>query len=431
MKFRWNSEEELKVPIPKQRRHFYSFDAFRLGLAQRELFRAGELVLLTPKAFDALSVIVSHHGHIVDKDEFLRTLWPDTFVEEDSLVQQISHLRKVLGERPDGGPYIETVSRRGYRFAAPVTESWEEHPAEPPVAVRLRSRRLLWPALAAATVIVLAAAGVFVWQRMQAKPFTERDWIVLADFTNTTGDPVFDGTLKQALSASLSQSPYLNVFPEERVAETLRLMERPTEERVMGRLARELCVRAGVKALLAGSIAAVGSHYSIGLDAMNCSTGDTLAQEHVEAENKDRVLGALGQAASRMRRKLGESLASIEKMDVPIREATTSSLEALKAYSLGRRQHSSGRMLAARPFYLRAIELDPNFASAFEWLAFTYRNLGEVLASREFFTRAFELRQRVSERERLFFEASYYASVVMGPGESPRGLRRLDADVPP
>ena len=287
----------MKAPIPKQERHFYSFDAFRLYVAQRELFRGGELVALTPKAFDALFVMVSHHGHIVDKDELMRTLWPDTFVEEDSLVQQISHLRKVLGRGPTEEPYIETVSRRGYRFAAPVTESWEEEPAGPPVAVRLRSRRLLWPALAAAAVIVLAAAGVFVWQRMRAKPFTERDWIVLADFTNTTGDTMFDGALKQALSASLNQSPYLNVVPEARVGETLRLMEQPSDVRVTGPLARELCVRAGVKALLAGSIAAVGNHYSIGLDAMNCSTGDTLAQEQVEAENKDGVLGALGQAA--------------------------------------------------------------------------------------------------------------------------------------
>ena len=399
---------------PKQERHFYSFGAFRLYVARRELFREAVLVPLTPKAFDALFVLVSHHGHIVDKDELMGTLWPDTFVEEASLVQQISQLRKVLGERPDGGPYIETVARRGYRFAAPVTETWEEEPAGLRVAVRERSRRSLRLASAAATVLVLAVAGVFVWLRMQAKPLTGKDVLVLADFTNTTGDPVFDVTLREAFAVQLEQSPFLKVLGDEQMRQDLRLMGRPAGEHITNQIAREICQREGEKAMIGGSIASLGKTYAITLQATNCQTGETLAREHVEAEDKEHVLRAVATAAKGMRAKLGESLASIQERTIPPEQVSTTSLEAFQAYALGRAQVILGSSMTALPFFQRATELDPNFALAHRWLGNMWCNSGEYDRCAEHQKKAFALIDRVGERERLEILARYYFS---GTGE--------------
>jgi tetratricopeptide (TPR) repeat protein len=262
-------------------------------------------------------------------------------------------------------------------------------------------------AVGAFFILALAVGGWFFFFR-NAPKLTDKDTILLADFVNTTGDAVFDGTLKQALSVQLAQSPFLNLLPEERVRQTLRLMNRPPEERVIGLVAREVCQRQNVKALLAGQIAPLGSHYVITLDALNCATGDSLAKEQVEATSKEEVLSTLGKSVSRLRRKLGESLASVEKLDTPLAEATTSSLEALKQFSLGSETQSRGRDREAIPYYERAVELDPNFALAHRALGAMYSNTGDVEKSREYFTKAFELRNRVSERERLGISALYY-----------------------
>ena len=235
---------------------------------------------------------------------------------------------------------------------------------------------------------------------------------MLADFVNTTGDPVFDGALKQALAAQLGQSPFLDIFPEDRVRETLKFMNRSPDERVTREVAKEICERQGFKAMLLGSISALGNHYVVSLDAVDAHAGATLASEQFETDGKEQVLKSLGQAASRLREKLGESLGSIKKFDVPIEQVTTSSLEALRYYSKGREQHSSGKYAEAIPFYRRAVELDPYFAIAYARLAVVYTNEGQSELSRQASQKAYELRDRVSEREKLYVEWSYYGNVT-------------------
>jgi eukaryotic-like serine/threonine-protein kinase len=268
-----------------------------------------------------------------------------------------------------------------------------------------RDWRFLIPA--AALLVVIAVSALY-WRSTKAHALTEKDTIVLADFANTTGDTVFDDALRQALSAQLAQSPFLNILPDNRVHETLRLMGRPVGEHLTQDTAREICVRSGSKSLLAGSIASLGSHYAISIAAANCQTGDLLAQEQTEAANKEEVLGALGKAATRLREKLGESLNSIEKFDTPIEQATTSSLEALKAYGLGKKLQVDAGDEEAVPSYKRAIELDPNFALAYADLGLVYGNIGESRLSNEYLRKAYELRGRVSEAEGLRIASLYY-----------------------
>ena len=235
-----------------------------------------------------------------------------------------------------------------------------------------------WRFLAPAAVLLTAlGAGALYWRSTKVHALTEKDSIVLADFVNTTGDAVFDDTLKQALAVKLQESPFLNVVPEQRVRETLRLMSRSPDERLSPPLAREVCQRQSVKAMIAGEIAPLGANYVITVKASNCQSGDSLAQEQVEATSKERVLGALGEATAKLRAKLGESLGSVRKFDVPIEQATTSSLEALKAYTLGGELRARGRETESLPLFKRAIELDPNFAMAYGTLATTYGNLGQ------------------------------------------------------
>ena len=253
---------------------------------------------------------------------------------------------------------------------------------------------------------VSAVAAYFYFNRAQA--LTEKDTILLADIVNTTGDPVFDGTLKQALAVQLGQSPFLNIIPEERVRETLRRMERSPDERVTKEVAREICQREGIKALLTGSIASLGSHYVITLEALNSQTGDALAREQIEAESKEQVISKLGEASTKLREKLGESLASIQKFDTPLAQATTSSLEALKAYTLGRQHGNTGKLSEAITFYKRAVELDPNFAAAYASLAVGHSNIGEGQLAAGYAERAFKLRERATEREKFFISNIYY-----------------------
>ena len=279
------------------------------------------------------------------------------------------------------------------------------------IAVGLLKRHKAGVVVALTTVALLVAAAVF-WQFRSAQALTESDFILLTDFVNTTGDSVFDGTLKQALAVKLEESPFLNIVPEQRVQETLGLMNRPAEVRVIGVVAREICQRQGVKATLESTIASLGSQYVLTLNAVNCQTGASLAREQIEAGSKEVVLGALGRAATRLREKLGESLSSIEKYDAPIEQATTSSLEALKAFSLGDAERAKGAEPNSIPFFQRAIELDPNFALAYARLGTVYGNIGATELSRQNRKNAFELRERVSEPEKLYITAHYYASVT-------------------
>ena len=266
-------------------------------------------------------------------------------------------------------------------------------------------------AVLAMGVLALSTALVLIWYFRPTRfvALTDKDTILLADFVNTTGDAVFDGTLKQALAVQLGQSPFLNIFGDDRVREALRFMGRSPDERVTRDIGREICLRQGLKALLAGSIAALGSHYVVMLEAINAQTGDAIAREQTEAESKEQVLRELGEAATRLRERLGESLTSIQKFDALIEQATTSSLDALKAYSIGRELTLENKDREAIPFLKRAVELDPNFALAYDRLGGSYSNTGQQELAIEAFRKAFDLRERASEYEKLKITADYYA----------------------
>jgi eukaryotic-like serine/threonine-protein kinase len=266
---------------------------------------------------------------------------------------------------------------------------------------------------AVATVLVVAlTAGGLYYRSHRAKPLTDKDTVVLADFANSTGDPVFDDTLKTALSVALNQSPFLNVLSDNKVAATLKLMTRPRDTKLTPDVARELCQRASSKTYIAGSIASLGSQYVLSLKAVNCQSGDPLAEEQVTAAAKEKVLDALGDAASKLRGELGESLATVQKLDVPLSEATTSSLEALQAYSLGRKAAREKGAAAALPYHQHAIELDPNFAMGYSAVGIDYYNLEESGRASDYFTKAFQLREHASEREKLVIAAFYYKNVT-------------------
>ena len=266
--------------------------------------------------------------------------------------------------------------------------------------------------MAAVIVIAAAVAGVLYYRARQAPKLTEKDTVVLADFDNTTGDPVFDNTLKTALSVALSQSPFLNVLSDGTVAKTLKLMTRPPDSKLTPEVAREVCQRAGSKAYIAGSISSLGSQYVLALKVVNCQSGDALAQEQATAPAKEKVLEALGEAASKLRGQLGESLASVQKLDVPLEQATTSSLDALQAYSLGEKAFSEKGPAAALPHQQRAIELDPNFAMGYSAVGNDYFALDELGRASEYYSKAFQLREHASEREKLAISADYYQNVT-------------------
>ena len=272
---------------------------------------------------------------------------------------------------------------------------------------------LRWVAATCTAILIIAlAVGGWLFFSRKAHALTDKDTIVLADFDNKTGDAVFDDTLKQGLAVSLAQSPFLNILPEQKVRETLGMMGRPAGERIVGEVARELCQRAGTKAVLEGSISSLGSQFVIGLNAVNCRSGDALDQEQVQASRKEDVLKALGEAGRRLREKLGESLSTIQKFDTPLEQATTPSLEALKAYSLARKTYSERGDAAAIPLYERAIELDPSFAMAYAGLGVCNFNLEQAGAASQNYKQAYELRDRVSEREKLSISALYYGNVT-------------------
>jgi tetratricopeptide (TPR) repeat protein len=287
----------------------------------------------------------------------------------------------------------------------------------PSVVTGQSGRPKRWYALTAVVAAAALAVGGFLYTR-RARALTEKDSIILSDFVNTTGDAVFDGTLKQALAVQLEQSPFLNVFPEGHVRDTLRFMGRSPDERITPDLARQICQREGVKAVLNGSITTMGSQYVVGVDAVNCQTGDNLAREQVQVAQKELVLGAVGKAASNLRGKLGESLASIQKFDAPVEEATTSSLEALKAFSLGEAERAKGSEYTSIPFYKHAVEIDPNFAIAYARLGQACRNSGQDEVGVDYMKKAFERRDRASEVEKLYISTHYYEVVTGEPDKA-------------
>jgi tetratricopeptide (TPR) repeat protein len=290
-------------------------------------------------------------------------------------------------------------------------------------AERRSALRKLWKVLVPAALILVAAAigGTLYFRSRQAMArLTDKDTIVLSDFDNKTGDAVFDDTLKQGLSVQLEQSPFLDLVSDRKVNETLKLMGRPAGDRLTPEVTREVCQRTGSKAMLTGSIAGLGSQYVIGLKAVNCNTGDVLAEAQEQAAAKEAVLKALDAAAVSMRSKLGESLGSVEKYATPVEEATTPSLEALKAYSLGVKTFNTKGDTAALPFFKRAVDLDPNLAMAYSWMATAYFDLDEIGLGAENARKAYDLREKVSERERFNIEGFYY---VTATGELEKGAQ--------
>ncbi len=284
-----------------------------------------------------------------------------------------------------------------------------------------------WPSvkiLAAGIVAIVLIAGAFLYRRFrEPSRLTDKDVIVIADFANTTGDPVFDSTLKEALAVDLEQSPFLNVLSEQSLSETLKLMGKTPDQRVTRDVGREVCMRTSSKALLAGSIASLGSHYAIVLKAVNCRTGDLLGAAEAEAESREKILQRMGEAAATLRGKLGESLASVQRFDKPLDQATTSSLEALQAYTEGDRLAREKGDTDALPLLKRAVELDPNFARAYASLGVRYNNLGQASLAIENVGKAYELRDRVSEREKYYISCTYFTLVT---GELEKAIKQYE-----
>jgi DNA-binding winged helix-turn-helix (wHTH) protein/tetratricopeptide (TPR) repeat protein len=402
----------------------YEFGPFRVDAARETLLRAGEPVPLTPKTFQILLVLVRHGTEIVTKDDLMKTVWPDTFVEEANLSRNIFMLRKALGETAQDRQYILTVPGRGYRLTENVHLVSQQEFAivaasHSKVQIHIKETRR-WTWIVAAVVFLLVVwVGTWRWILHRRVLLNEKDTVVLADFANSTGDTVFDGTLRRGMAVQLEQSPFLSLITEERIQHTLRLMGRSGNEPLTPGLAREICERIGSAAVLEGSIASLGNQYILGLRATNCRTGDVLDEEQVQVARKEDVLNSLSQIAGKYRTRVGESLATVEKHNIPLAEAATSSLEALKTYSAGWKTLSSTGPAAALPLFQRATEIDPQFAMAHAMLGRAYGDMGETIPSMKSTSRAYGLREHVSDQERFFIVTSY-DMVVTGDLERAR-----------
>src|SRR5580698_5658322 len=389
----------------------YEFGPFRVDPARETLLKAGVAVPLTPKTFQILLVLVRHGKEIVTKDDLMKTVWPDTFVEEANLSRNIFMLRKALGETAQDHRYIVTVPGRGYRLAENVRLLPDQ---EFEIAAATHSRVQIdvketrpWKWIALAAVIVLALGGLWRMLSHRRAVLTTKDTVVLADFTNSTDESVFDETLRQGLAIQLRQSPYLSLISDQRIAHTLHLMGQRAGARLTPELARGVCERTGSTGILEGSIAPLGSQYVVTLQARSCRTGEVLDQEQAQAAKKEDVLSALGQIAGRFRNRVGESLTTIQEHNMPLAEATTPSLEALEAYSAGWKLHTANGAMAALPLLMRAVEIDPNFALAQATLGREYADLDESDLSAASTTKAWQLREHASDRERFYITATY------------------------
>ncbi|HMD17517.1 MAG TPA: winged helix-turn-helix domain-containing protein [Terriglobales bacterium] len=408
---------------------FYEFGPFRMDPSRQLLLRDGQPVPLTPKAFETLLVLVQRGEELVSKDELMKLLWPDTFVEESNLTQHISMLRKALGESPQDHRYIVTMSGRGYRFAQKAREvsdtssvivqsysvqrlTVEETESREKIAVVASAASFKisrnWILGTAAVLALLVLMPVWVVRMRRPPPLNEADLVLVSDFVNTTGEPVFDGTLKLALTEKLAESPFFNIVPDSVTGKTLGLMGRSAGGPVLPPVAGEVCQRENAKAVVGGSILNLGSKYVLNLDATNCLTGASVAHQEIEALNRDQVLSKLGQASPSLRRKLGESVGSIQRFDTPIEQATTKSLAALKAFTSGDQKRAQGGETDSVPFYKMAIELDPDFAIAYARLGTVYGNLKQPDLADEYLQQAFQRREHVSEREKFDIQAHYY-----------------------
>ncbi len=413
----------MRDPKPLNQNEIYRFGAFRFNVSERTLECDGKPLSLSPKAWDVLNALIAHRGRVVEKQKLMEEVWPGTFVEENNLAFNISVLRKVLGENATAPKFIETVPKRGYRFMAPVEEDFGE-PAlavdvgdtlttkgeitEVPAAVR-RVPPPKWNRKAlAAAAIGLALLVTLVSVRYADHPkLNGEDTILLAGFTNDTGEPVFDGALDRGLAIELEQSPFLSLIPERRVRQILRLMDQPSDAHMSPDANRDLCRRAGGAAVVQGKINRLGNEYVVSLQATTCTDGRTMYEGQAEASKKEDVLTAVTRLAGGFRRKAGDSGENLRRHGTPLSEATTASPEALEAYTLGWRQLATSGAAAALPHFHRAIELDNKFAIAYAALGRMYADLDQLSAAMENTKRAWELRARTSDQEKFLIKANY------------------------
>ena len=399
---------------------------FELDLRAYQLRRAGRVLKLEPTPMELLVFLVQHRGELVTRDQIVEQIWgKDVFLDTDNSINgAIRKIRQVLKDDPEHPSFVETVSGKGYRFIALVSEPETQpqpSPDQTPDFARRsspagmstgapRGKQLL--AIAVSVITVLAVATLVRLYPHRASSLTDKDTIVLADFANKTGDPVFDDTLRQGLAVQLEQSPFLSLISEERIRQALKLMDKPSDARVTPEVAREICERTASAAVLDGSIASLGSQYVLGVRARDCRTADVLVDEQVQVARKEDVLNALSQIATRFRSRVGESLTTIKKYDRPLAEATTPSLDALKAFSAGWQISFSSGSAASVPFFQRAIEIDPNFASAYASLGRMYGDIGESVLSAKNTATAYELRDRASDQEKFFISLTYELQVT-------------------
>ncbi len=423
------------------------FGPYEVVFGEGVLLKRGHRLKIQAKPLAILQLLVSKPGEIVSREELRKALWrDDVFVDFDkNLATAINKLRAVLGDSADSPRYIETIPRRGYRFLAPVEvvehgsaatplpedrslPAESAQPRKPVIAKRgfpPAAHRTFWVGAAVGGAAVIALLVLLAsWPGSKAKP-GQTYRIVLGGFQNSTGDPVFDNTLRQGLWSQLEQSPYLNLLSNTRIGQTLALMERPSNTFLSPDVAREVCQRNAGAAAIGGSISSMGDQYVIGLTAVDCQDGNVLADEQVTADGKQQVLATLYKASRRLRRKLGESLASIRKYSAPLEDVTTTSLEALQAYSIG--YHIlmvKNNSHPAIPFFQRAVRLDPNFAMAYAMLGKSYQSDQEEGLGTESFTKAYHLLKHASAAERFFIEA-YYQFIAKGNLEAAERIFQL------
>lgn len=399
----------------------YRFGDFSLDSLNRTLARDGVSIPLNRRAFDVLLYLVANPGRVVTKEELLSSVWSDAPVDENNLNQSISALRKALDERPGEHASIITLAGRGYQFVrqvktipppalSPYTQiepSSSLAAQETPVSVSPPRRRYLRAALGFAAAVLAAFGGYLAWQHLHPRPNSAT--VVIANFVNTTGDATFDQTLDRALQIDLSQSPYMVVMSDREVVSMLGFMGRAPDTPLSAELARQICERGGRQAVLAGSIASVGSSYLLTLEATGCASGARLTSAKAQAPTKEAVLAAVDSLADRVRSKLGESAESRENYQVPLMKATTPSIEALKAYSMGDYLRSQGKEESeSLAFYQKAVELDPGFAMAWGAMANDFYNLAEFDKASSTYKKAFQLSGPISAKEKLTIQAHYY-----------------------
>jgi DNA-binding winged helix-turn-helix (wHTH) protein len=358
-------------------RTVYRFGPFEADTSSGELLKQGKRIHLQEQPFRLLIILIEHAGEVVSKAEIQKQIWDEnTFVDFDtSLRVAVAKLREALGDDAGNPHYIESIPKRGYRFlgqgALSVNPLDRVSAAQPQlVDIALAStttKSSRWVLAGGLVLLVAAAVAAYIFVLKPKKVLTERDMVVLADFDNKTGDTVFDDTLRQGLAVQLEQSPFLSLVSDDRIQQIVQMMGRPTETRLTPSIAREICVRTGSAAALNGSIAQIGSQYLLTLKAVNCLDGDSLASAEAQASDKNHVLEALGKTASEIRKKLGESLSTVQKLDTPIEQATTPSLEAFKAFTDGQRVLARSGEAAAIPFFKHAVELDQGFALAYAY----------------------------------------------------------------